>query len=540
MTWRLRTAIREAESLTSRDRYVDYGVRIYTVHQDDVAGAEVLAGRPRVRASRVETFGGVFDCRAGRWHDESANPVVWYLSEEQRRLVLHADDAPDKILCRAAEGAGKTRGVLAPWMVLQAIRFAGQNVEIGGTAPTEKRLETLRLALAERMPPDWFVWRQRDWLFRLHLGVSFRLVSAHRGSEAEGSPVQGYDWVAAGADEGQDQLQIMDDIEARGRRAPGGRYRRMIAVSAKYSPAYREFEDKWAKTPLCKVERIDAFQNPFTSQQHWRNLRHTLSEREYARRVEARLLAPERATYPAWSHAENIRPVPRIGAEDVTAEILAPWGANRRVLVGHDPGTLFDVSLVLKAYRLHGQRRHFWWVVDEITTEQTTTDQHVAVLLDRLQRRWHCNQVDWRGNASEHGARALVRADPHSNSSSDASQPHRSVYTTFRAAGLQILPGATKSVGGESKTDRVPKDAGIEMVNGLFLNKAKERRLFVAANDDGSYAAPKLVSAIEGSERDLYGDAETQAKNKADLSHWPASLRYALWALERPRMESAA
>jgi hypothetical protein len=79
----------------------------------------------------------------------------------------------------------------------------------------------------------------------------------------------------------------------------------------------------------------------------------------------------------------------------------------------------------------------------------------------------------------------------------------------------------------------VPKEAGIEMVSRLFCNANGKRRLFIATNDRGAPVAPKLVHAIELSERDLEGKAETQKKGKADLSHWTAALRYALHPLER-------
>jgi hypothetical protein len=245
--------------------------------------------------------------------------------------------------------------------------------------------------------------------------------------------------------------------------------------------------------------------------------------------------------YTAWDREQNLRPVPQIGAEDVTAEVLAPWGRNLSVLVGHDPGKLYDVSLLLKAYRLRGQRRHSWWVVDELTTSQTTTEQHVVELLKVARDRWGCNQLDWRGNAAEHGPRVFVRADPYSNSGNDASAPDRSVYTIFRKAGLSILPAAmSASPAGMTKAARVPKDAGIEVVNGLLHNAAGERWLYVACDDRRQPLAPRLVEALEMSERDGDGRAEAQRKDRHDLSHWPAALRYALWTLERPRVSEVA
>jgi hypothetical protein len=82
----------------------------------------------------------------------------------------------------------------------------------------------------------------------------------------------------------------------------------------------------------------------------------------------------------------------------------------------------------------------------------------------------------------------------------------------------------------------IHKDAGIEMVNRLLRNAAGQSRLFVACDDRGAAAAPKLVEALEMSERDIQGKAETQPKGSpTDLSHWAAALRYALWSYERLR-----
>jgi hypothetical protein len=79
----------------------------------------------------------------------------------------------------------------------------------------------------------------------------------------------------------------------------------------------------------------------------------------------------------------------------------------------------------------------------------------------------------------------------------------------------------------------VPKDAGIEMVCRLLCNANGKSRLFIDVDSRGLPVAPNLVRALELSERDLEGKAETQRKGAADLSHWTAALRYALYPLER-------
>lgn len=533
-TWLRRRRRREARALCSDERLVDYGILLYTVEQDP-EGVEIRPDGPRVvRVREPEMFGGILDTRTYEWIDESANPVVWMVSEEQRALILHGGECPLQVVCEGAEGAGKTTGVLARWQILRALDNAGKNLEWGCTAPTQARLERVRQALAEAMPKEWYSYRQRDWLFTFALGHQLRLVSAHRQSEDEGSPVQGYDWAGAGGDECQDMLHIIEDVRARGRRAPGGRMPMMLTATVKGNPKYRSFRDQWQNTPNCGIRKLNGFTNPYVAPEYWEQRKHQLSPREYRRRVLAEDVGPELATYPAWDREYNLRPIPDIGAEDITTDILRPWGAFS-LLGGHDPGKLVDVTLIAKAYRVQGWRRPAWWIVGEVNSDLTTTEEHVDNhLLPYLRTTWRCNDVDWRGKTPDTNRRILVRLDPYSDSGNDNRKPDKSVYTIFRKRNISVLPGATKVVGTESKPANVPKEAGIEMLNSLFCNAALERRLFVACDSKRQPVAPRFVNAIETSERDANGDAEKQKKDRKDVSHWPAAGRYMFWQLEKP------
>jgi hypothetical protein len=514
--------LRDARSLCSDGgRYIDYGVRLYTVAADP-SGDEVLPGRPRVVAVRdPEEFGAIWDCRLMRWHDQSANPVVWFASEEQRRLILHGPELPDKLLCRGAEGAGKTRGVVAPWMLARAILdLAGQNVEIGGTAPTMRRLETLRLALFEKAPADWYTWRQRDCLMRMPIGVDIRLVSTHRTSEAEGSPVQGFDWAAHAGDELQDQLHAVDDIYARGRRAPLGRYRQCGSASVKDTNDYRSFEDKLRANPLWAVVALPGFSNPFVDPQHWENLRKTLDDRAYRRRVLAQNVGPEQQVYHTFDRRKHLRPIPQIGARDVTAQTLRRFGINFGMLIGHDPGQIQNVSILLKAYRVAGIDPLLWWVVGEFVTKQTTTEQHFSRLLVHLREQHHIQY------AAPEEPKALIILDPQSESEARG-QPHLSVYRTVRRVGFETRSAAPE-------THRVPKEARIEMIVRLLeAADGTTRRLFIVPE----MAESLLVKSLEFSERDELGEAETARKSDKtkDLSDPTCALGYGLWRLEREK-----
>lgn len=521
--------LRDARSLCSDGgRFIDYGVRLYTVAADP-DGTEVLPGRPRVVAVREpEEFGGVWDCRLMQWHDQSANPVVWYASPEQRRCILHGAELPDSLLVRGAEGAGKTRGVVAPWMLARAIlEFAGQNVELGGTAPTMRRLETLRLALFEKAPPDWYSWRQRDGLMRMPLGVDVRLLSTHRASEAEGSPVQGFDWAGWGGDEVQDQMHAFDDVAARGRRAPGGHYRRCGSASVKDTTAYREFEEKLRANPLWSVIPLTGFTNPFVSPSHWENLRQTLDERSYRRRVLAESVGPELKTYPDFERKTHLIPIP-FTARDVTVHALSLYsssirqGAAFHALVGHDPGEVKNTSTILRAFLFPGELL-VWMAVGEFITERTTQERHAAEFKKHLRREFGLEYDADRHDPDAGMAKALIFRDPHGRGEK---HPDNDVDQAFRRHGLDIYsPSPEKQL--------IKRRTRIEMMNRLILSASGKIRFCVACRDDGSPLAPETFKSFQDQERDDDGSAEKSEKGPNDITHPAVATGYALFPFER-------
>lgn len=520
--------MRDARSLCSDGgRYIDYGVRLYTVRQDD-AGDEVLPGRPRVFAVREpEEFGGIWDTRLMRWHSESANPVVWYCSEEQRPLIVHEQHLPRKLLVRGAEGAGKTRGVVAPWGLLRAIELAGQHVEIGGTAPTNRRLETLRIALFEKAPPDWYTWRQRDGLMRMPLGVDFRLLSTHRSSEAEGSPIQSFDWAAWMGDELQDQLHAFDDIAARGRRAADGVFPQCGSASVKDSAAYRDFEDRLRATGLWAIQPLRGRSNPFVSSAHWDNLRRTLSPREYARRVEAENLPSEQKTYPDFLRKTHSLPVP-FTARDVTAHALSIYrsyiraGAAFHLLCGHDPGEVKNTTTILRAY-LFPKNLLVWLVVGELITERTTQERHAAALVKHLRKEFGVEYAADPRDPDSGEAKALVFRDPHGRGEK---HPDDDCDQAFRRHGLDIFsPSPEKQL--------IKRRTRLEMMNRLILSAAGDIRFGVACRDDGTSLAPETLKSFEDQERDDGETAEKTEKGAKDITHPAVATGYALFPFER-------
>lgn len=523
--------VTEAKSRTRGrhgDRFVDFGIRVEVVRGDS-AGHQAIPGKPPLSSLRTEHLGGIWDCALRRFVGPSANPIVWYVSERQAGIVLDDDSEQTRVLLYSAEGGGKTV-TLGMWGIVQVVKLAAAGIFVAGgaTAPTHERLQTLVKAYCERIPTDTAKYRvpgslatyissERELRFVTGHVVQFR--STKKASSATGSPIQGFTWGWESGDEIQDSVEngADPDIEARLRGAKTSR--RLDSATAKDSPRWRAFRDEKLGTPDWKIERIRYDENPFVWADHWERMQRNVSPREWQRRGLALDVGPERMLYTSWSRDANLRPVPRIGKKDVTRLVTSGFDA----LVGHDPGKLHDVSLLLKCYEVERVRN--WWVVDEITTDNTTTEQHIAELTRRLRGTWQLQLPE------PDEPKVMVRCDPYGDSDN---KTDRSVYTSFKLAGYRCLSAAYNKQG--LGTGRIDREARIEMVQRLLCNAAGERRLFIDCDDRRQPCAVKLVEAIELSEREEgTGKAERGKKGANDLTHWPAALGYALWPYERVR-----
>ena len=552
--WRRRQIVRDlSANIEGAERFVDVGVILRVVAQDP-RGEELLAGKPKLRVLREHRFGGIVDTKLARPDivAPSESPCIWYCSEEQEQIALHKDDIPLGQLVYGSEGAGKT-SALVIWVYLRWLEMLGERREIGITAPTLDRIDTVFREIVLKFPPAWYHYQSSKGLATLCDGTRLRLVSTYRQSKAQGSPVQGFNWSAAARDEGQDQCEVHEDIESRGRSARDGKYKQLITATAKDDPTWRTLRDQLTEghdtdgRPLWIRRTLYGRRSPFIAVSFWDAKKATMSARDYARRVEAKDVGPERAVYPEWSRETNLIAIPSssdtgimLGWQDVTDRELRAWGPNYKMLVGHDPGTLWDVSLLLRAYvenkhyqaYLAEKRRPFWVVLGEVNTEQSTTERHIEKLLERVRKEYRLNFLSSTGKIDPNAPQVLVRADP---AGTTDNRTDKSVYTQFANAGIRIKPAAYAA--GKNTHGKVPREAGVEVVNTLLHNAAGERRLFVARLPDGSPAAPRLVAALESSERNSDGQAEVSRKGAADVTHWPAALRYALWAIERPRLQ---
>ncbi len=535
---------RETDQLTEGSngvRFIDIGVTLVPVEQDLEEGAEALRGAPPLRrAGDPVDIGGRWDFSLQRLIPLSECPEaaegfrVWYVGKRQLEILLERDPQKTRTLLYSAEGVGKSY-LMAQWIVLQVIllALAGEPGAVGATAPTGDRVKTFLKAVRAQIPTDnsklrrpgaWATWYESDRELRFITGhiIQFRQTKAQSGGA---DPIQGYTWKASADDELQDSVLNMggndESIEARLRGAKTSR--RMATATAADNPTWRSFRDQKLSSPNWVKYSLPYHSTPFVWPDHWRRMQQECTPRGWQRRALAMDVGPERMLYHTWqrdsdkTRAGNLVPVPRIGAVDVTYRELNGYHA----LVGHDPGKLFDVSLLIKCYEVQGKRK--WWVVDEFTTEHTTIDQHIAQFKAHLQGKWNLQ------NPEPDEPKVLVRADPYSDSSDN--RPDKGVYLAWKHAGFKALSAAYNKQGLGKGV--VPKEARIEMVCRLLCNAAGETTLHIACDDRKQPCAPRLIESLEMSERDEAGKAETQKKNKRDLSHWPAALGYALWPYEK-------
>lgn len=549
LTWKRNALLREVElEADTAGRYCDMGIRLRTIVRDEANGQVLFPGVPAVRIVSDKRIGGMVDLW-GEGNDgrptlcgPSRNPTIWYASVDQAPLILHDDAAPPWTLIQGSEGSGKTY-TLAMWAALRVLEYVGHDVEIGLTAPITARMDHVRKAIRKLWPAHWYSFNETKKEYRFVAGPSIKLVSAHTSRKDEGSPIQGANWVAHGGDELQDHFDKEADIQARGRAARGRPYKRLNTSTAKESTEWRDFRTTVENSEQWKFVRVLGMDNPMIPPSHWENLRKggQYTKRAWERRVLAMDVGPEAQLYHCWERREkdgnpaNLRPVP-LGAIDVTAEVLAPYLPNCGVLIGHDPGTRQHVSMFLKAYRFRGDRHVRWFVVDEITTPDATIERHVADVIARTRAQWGCNMLDRKGRPDPEAPVALVRIDPHTRSG-DA-HPGQDVYTIWRKAGFTARAAGYKP--GSTDPQQIKRTSRFDMMNTLLCDVNGVRRLFVACDDTGAAAAPKLVKAFESMEKNAEGKGEHEKKDADDLSHWPAAVGYALWQVERPRMEAVA
>lgn len=485
---------------------------------------------------RSKDIGGSWDTVLGAFVGPCKHWRTWLVGPKQFD-ILTGDPATRNQLLYSAEGAGKTTlmAQLAISFVIAAA-VSGVTGNLGATAPTHDRLGTLIKAVVDLVPvgtarepvaAQWGTMFLDRGDLRTITGHTIQFRSTKQQSGATGSPIQGWNWgLGAIMDELQNSIHAYPDVVARLR---SGKEPPIVGTAtAADSALWRNFRDSLSEN--WTIHRLSYLDTPFVHDSHWELLKTECSEREWKRRGLALDVGPERMVYTSWERDKNIASPPQLGAKDVTRRVLARSGRNLEMLIGHDPGSLQDCSVMLKAYQVRGEPTHRWYVVDEFRTKNTTSEEHAHALRTHLQTKWAMN---YRGEGEP---QVLVRCDPYGTTDL---KTDRSVYLTFKQAGFDIRSAAFRKGKGNGK---IPKEAGIEMINSLLCNANGERRLFVAVDERNKPCAPLLVESLELSERDEAGKAETQKKTSkgpgGDLSDFPAALRYALWQVERVRAQS--
>jgi len=513
--WERRRIRRELASLIDRDApEVDMAARFVPVRR----GEGFRVGGVMVEQAGEELFeGGRLDTLRRRWLSRDVDDVAeFFFAESQSVPMTFGDPASPirRLVVVGSMGAGKTE-ILARWLVRMAFRF--RNAAIGVVAPTHARLKILWRKLSRLLKQSWVSdIRVADAEIHLVNGVRFEFVSAKEQSKQTGSPIAGRDWVAAGIDEEQDVAQeSLDELEMRGRDAPDGFFPVLSTCTLKDTVEWRERKDRYESQEGCQIYRMTLEANPFVDPEYIAGLARSLSPRAYRMRVLALDAKPERAVFPEFDRERHLRPRPLVGARDITSEIT---GAS--ILIGHDPGVVRDVSILLKLYEVPGESEPTWWVIDELTTDRTTSERHAAQLRQRLRERWRVMTDDDRSLGD-----ATVICDPYGESDT---RPDQSAYMQFERLGFNIYSASG------AKRKPIPRKARYELGSRLLCDYADSTRCYID-NTEGP-AAPKLLAALEMAEYDTAGRfGQDKSRKSTDLSDWTDAWLFGLWRFEKER-----
>lgn len=545
-----------ARDATAIDRFVDISVRLHTVVADP-DGEVLLEGKPPMRIVKTRELGGMLDTKAGALVPVSPlllDPVVWFCSEQQEGVLFPRDGEPPAQWIEGSEGSGKTT-VLSMWHYLQWLSHLGEGREGLQTAPTNLRLGLVKREICKLWRHTWFRYVERDEFvgFELADGSAIRMVSTHRQSEADGSRIQGFNASWAGRDEGQDQIDVHEDIESRGRSCRDGIYPQISTSTVKDNSEYRSLKDRifgsgeWKRKELLVCRSINGtldfeMVSPFITRTFVESKKRTMSVREFRRRFFAEDQLPELAVYYEWIAARNLQRIAH-GSLDVTAAILSAYssyicpGARFTLAAGHDPGVIYNTTEVARLQIVDLVPR--WVVVGEFQTKQTTALEHA-----RLFREYVCDTFgvehrinDRFGNSKPdpESSKIATFVDPHGKG--EAQTDYQTVYGAFQAHGLDVFSPAPMS-------GRIKRSARIEMVNRLMGGTAAApgvARLIVAKDAKGNAAAPKLIESFERLIKRPGDDNPegAQKKDEADRTHAPAALSYLLWPFEQQAITEA-
>lgn len=496
------------------DRFVDAACRVRVFRRGangNAAPAELLS----------IGYGGVYDRFAARYSTEHKPKRVLDLKIHQGQLPLiqQIGSAKRRILCLGSPGGGKSMGIITVAVIL-CLRRANS---IGGIiAPTRQRLDIVWRKFLELVEPAGLIGHPDDISpskreIKLINGTVVQFRAAARRSAGTGSPIAGHDWHWACEDEQQD---IDDDsireVDARGRIT--ATYQ---VFSSATNEARHEFQMRlreYEKNPEKAVLRFSGPDNCFTPLEHWEALRRNWSPEEYDRYINCIDVPREGRVYPQFSYQDHTQPLPTPSNDprlprDITAEITA---AKFRVpyayVVGWDPGVVASASVILKCYSNPGTGKdeRQWFVLDEVTTRDATTEWHAKDLAQWFARRGiPLDQV-------------LVLGDPHEDKQTD-----RSDYLVMQAAGFTC-----KRSNAGIKIERKHR---LAMLNALLRDAGRRIRLRLVASPAGPPQAGKLAECLGHLMYLPSGEIDFRHKTYLNLAHWGDALGYALFPFEQFR-----
>lgn len=520
------------ERVLAHDRHVDLGVVIKVVVMDDQGTHMVPGSTLKHRVLHEHKFGGLFDTRLRRYVGPSTERQVWFASEDQWSILEHDDVEVPGDLAFGSEGSGKS-SVFPMWHYLNLLRFLGNPVPGEGlqTAPTNKRLTIVRDEIFRLWPREWYTYSSKEQILTFCDGRRIRFASTHKQSEDGGSPIQGFNALWAGRDEGQDQIAEHEAIENRGRSAPDGYYRQLITCTAKDHPDFRDFKAMLLNSGLWRKVVMLGRNSPFVAPRFWDDKMKVMDPREYLRRIadpDADLL-PELAVYHQWSRERNLIVRPQV-ASDLTYAVLRNYESYTRpggrflVLGCHDPGVIYNSTTFCRLIMMPKMRNNravewipTWMAFAEKQTKQTTATQHARECKKFLQTEYGLELPDQ--------GKVAFFCDPHGKGENDTN--YETVYGAFQDEHLDVFNPA--AIGGV-----INKKARVDMLNRLMCAADGTVRFVVAQDDRGKSSCPILVDAFE-SLRKKEGDTNpegTRRKNEKDKTHMPAGLAYGLWSFE--------
>lgn len=487
------------------ERYVDLGARLRVVRRAEGerfgADAELLE----------KVYGGRYDTWMGRYVGPPEKVHELRAHEGQLPLLLFDDPAVSRVLAIGAAGAGKTMAI-----VLRAILSVLEhpNAYSGIVAPTHQRLQVVWNKLLGLVGPlGWVAYvRVADSEIGFKNGHAIQFVSAKKSSNQTGNAIAGRDWVVANEDE---QQNIDDDalieVDMRGRVA-GLSYRVYSSATNQLIPQFQRRLEEYKRNPQKQILRFAGRTNAFIDPAFYERQRGNMSDEQWRRLVEAEEVPLVGAIYPRFSYKDSIRPLPTV-AKDVTGSLLfaeleavpEKGGQPFEYVVGHDWGSRFQASVILKAFLDPETGERLWWAIDEILTDGAGPDGHAQEILKR------------------YGKRGVVIGDPHLVKRADGAA--KTDYDVFRKHGLTVYKAAS----------RIDLRHRFAMVNALLEDTTKKRRLFVASDSTGHPKCPHLVESFKMYKYGASGEPEQYDKKTGDVSHATDALGYGLFRFEKIR-----